>query len=59
MKLINIPGHSDGLFAVKLTNSEGKFVLLYSDGGYSSRSWQELIVSGISMDKTAQRRSLE
>ena len=59
VKLINIPGHSDGLCAVKLTNSEGKFVLLYSDGGYSSHSWQELIASGISMDKTAQRRSLE
>ena len=58
VKLINIPGHSDGLCAVKLTNSEGKFVLLYSDGGYSSRSWQEMIPSGISMNKAEQRRSL-
>lgn len=59
VKLINIPGHSDGLCAVKLTNAEGRFVLLFSDGGYASRSWRELITSGISMDKTAQRRSLE
>lgn len=59
VKLINIPGHSDGLCAVKLTNAEGRFVLLFSDGGYASRSWQELITSGISMDKTAQRCSLE
>lgn len=59
VKLINIPGHSDGLCAVKLTNAEGRFALLFSDGGYASRSWQEMIISGISMDKTAQRRSLE
>ena len=59
VKLINIPGHSDGLCAVKLTNAEGRFALLFSDGGYASRSWQEMITSGISMDKTAQRCSLE
>ncbi len=58
VKMINIPGHSDGLCAVKLTNAEGKFVLLFSDGGYASRSWQEMISSGICMDKTAQCRSL-
>lgn len=58
VKLINIPGHSDGLCAVKLKNADGKFVLLYSDGGYSSRSWQEMISSGISMNKAEQRRSL-
>lgn len=59
VKLINIPGHSDGLCAVKLTNAEGRFALLFSDGGYASRSWQEMIISGISMDKTAQLCSLE
>ena len=59
VKLINIPGHSDGLCAVKIKNSEGKYVLLFSDGGYSSRSWRELITSGIAMDKAAQRTSLE
>lgn len=34
-------------------------MLLYSDGGYASRSWEELIVSGIADDKAAQLRSLE
>ena len=57
--LINIPGHSDGQVAVKITGKEGKFVLLCADGGYAEKSWKELITSGISADKTAQRHSLE
>ena len=59
IELINIPGHSDGLFAVKVINDEGRFVLLFSDGGYSDRSWKEQITSGIAADKAAQKRSLE
>ena len=59
VKLINIPGHSDGLCAVKLRGADGSFVLLYSDGGYASRSWQELITSGISSAPAAQMRSLK
>ena len=57
--MINIPGHSKGLCALKITNSDGRFVLLFSDGGYARRSWEELIVSGIADDKAAQLRSLE
>lgn len=56
--LINIAGHSNGLFAVKVTNREGKYVLLASDGGYSTRSWQELIPSGIALDRQKQMQSL-
>lgn len=56
--LINIPGHADGLFAVKVKNREGKFVLLFSDGGYARKSWEEMITSGIAADKAAQKRSL-
>lgn len=59
IQLINIPGHSDGLFAVQIFNSEGKFVLLYSDGGYGSKSWKEMITSGIAADKIQQKKSLE
>lgn len=29
IELINIPGYADGLFAVKIKNEEGKFVLLF------------------------------
>lgn len=57
--MINIPGHCDGLCAVKLTNAEGKFVLLFADGGYATKSWQEMITSGVALDKKMQRKSLE
>ncbi|WP_211437228.1 hypothetical protein [Campylobacter curvus] len=57
--LVSIPGHSDGPFAVKITNAQGKFVLLVSDGGYAKRSWSEMITSGIALDRASQRRSLE
>lgn len=59
VKMINIPGHSDGLCAVKITNSKGKYVLLFSDGGYGERSWREMIPSGITMNKEKQLKSLE
>ena len=42
--LINIPGHADGLIAVKISNEEGKFVLLVGDGGYAEKSWTEMIL---------------
>lgn len=58
IKLINIPGHSDGLFAVKITYNN-KYVLLFSDGGYASKSWKEMILPGISMDKEKQYKSLQ
>ncbi|WP_455715059.1 MBL fold metallo-hydrolase [Anaerosporobacter sp.] len=58
VQLINIPGHADGLFAVKIVGADGKYVLLYSDGGYARRSWEEMITSGISLDKKLQKQSL-
>lgn len=59
LKMINIPGHSEGLCALKITNSEGKYVLLYADGGYATKSWKEMITSGIALDKKLQKQSLE
>ena len=58
IELINIPGHADGLFAVKVKNEEGKFVLLFSDGGYARKSWEQMITSGIAADKEQQKKSL-
>jgi len=58
IELINIPGHADGLFAVKVKNEEGRFVLLFSDGGYARKSWEEQITSGIAADKQLQKQSL-
>lgn len=59
IKMINIPGHSDGLCAVKIKNSDGKYVLLFSDGGYGEKSWRDMITSGITMDKEKQYQSLK
>ena len=56
---VAIPGHADGLFAVKVTGAGGRFALLFSDGGYARRSWEDMVVSGIANDRTAQQRSLE
>ena len=58
VELINIPGHSAGLFAVQITNGEGRFVLLVSDGGYATRSWRKMITSGVAADKALQKNSL-
>lgn len=59
IQLVHIPGHSNGLCAVKIMNDEGKYVLLFSDGGYAEKSWKELITSGISVDKSDQLQSLK
>ncbi len=59
VKMINIPGHSEGLCAAKIKNKNGKYALLFSDGGYAEKSWREMITSGISQDKAKQRKSLE
>ena len=56
--MVNIPGHADGLCALKLTNSDGKFVLLFADGGYAVKSWKEQILPGISSDRDLQKKSL-
>lgn len=57
--MIAIPGHSDGLCALKITNDDGKYVLLFADGGYATKSWKEMILSGVCVDKELQRKSLE
>ena len=59
IKMINIPGHCDGLCAVKITREDGKYVLLFSDGGYATKSCKEMITSGVSLDKEMQRKSLQ
>lgn len=57
--MIHIPGHSDGQCAIKLTNKKGEYVLLFADGGYATRSWQEMILPGISNNKKDQMISLQ
>jgi hypothetical protein len=36
---------------VKITREDGKYVLLFSDGGYATKSWKEMITSDVSLDK--------
>lgn len=55
---VAIPGHADGLFAVKVTGEDGRFALLFSDGGYSSRSWRDMTLSGIANNRAQQKASL-
>ena len=55
---IAIPGHADGLCAVRVRADDGRFVLLFSDGGYGERSWRELVPSGIANDRADQMASL-
>lgn len=57
--MVCIPGHSEGLCALKIKNAAGKYVLLFADGGYSTKSWRDMITSGITLDKQLQRQSLQ
>ena len=57
--MVNIPGHCDGLCAVKVANAEGRYVLLFADGGYATKSWKEMITSGVALDKEKQKQSLQ
>lgn len=58
--LINIKGHSDGLCALKIIDKDtGNYVLLYSDGGYSTKSWKDLILPGIIDDKEKGLKTLK
>lgn len=56
--MVNIPGHSAGQCAFKLTGADGRFALLVADGGYAARSWREMVLPGISQDRGLQRASL-
>lgn len=47
------------MFAVKVKNDEGKFVLLHSKGGYASKSRQDMILSGIAAQREQQKKSLQ
>lgn len=58
VELVNTPGHSSGLFATMVRGQDGRFVNLVSDGGYGKRSWRDMVLPGIALDKEAQRASL-
>ncbi len=57
VELVQIPGHTSGLTAVKI-NVGDKYVLLFSDGGYAAKSWQEMIPPGTALDEKQALQSL-
>ena len=53
--MVNLPGHADGLSAVR--NAESRFVRRFPDGGYGGKCREEMITSGIAADRQLQKRS--
>lgn len=58
IQLVHIPGHSKGLAATLIQNNDKK-VLYFSDGGYATRSWKEMLLPGVVEDKKAALESLK
>ena len=62
--LVNVPGHTDGMAAVLVTNGEmlehkQQSVLLPADAAFTRRNWEEGITPGFGFDPTLQRRALD
>lgn len=56
--LVSTPGHSNGLFSVKITNGE-KYVILASDSVYTQKSIKEHIIPGFTVDAGLAKKSVE
>ncbi len=56
--LVNIPGHTNGLSAAVIQNGL-KYVLLFADGGYARKSWQQMIPPGTALDGDKAMKSLQ
>ena len=57
--LIWTPGHSEGLVSLMVKNSSEEYVLLVADTGYAKKSWENLIIPGISINKEQALKSLK
>ncbi|MBO1198378.1 N-acyl homoserine lactonase family protein [Staphylococcus simiae] len=58
--MVWVPGHSKGLAATIIKNkNSNRFVLLASDSGYASKSWEENILPGVLINKKDAQDSLE
>ncbi|MGF2614479.1 N-acyl homoserine lactonase family protein [Rossellomorea vietnamensis] len=56
--LVHTPGHSDGMFSILVKMNNG-WLLLASDVGYSQKSWEEIILPGVTTNKVFAKKSLE
>lgn len=57
--LIWTPGHSKGLVSLMIKNDSEDYVLLVADTGYAKKSWENLIIPGISINKKQAYQSLK
>jgi len=57
--LVNTPGHSHGHFSVKVTGTDGRYVILAGDSVYTQRSIKEHIIPGFTVDKSLAKKSVE
>lgn len=55
---VNLPGHTNGMTGTIIQNNN-KFVLLCSDAGYMQKSWKELLIPGITVNKKKALASLK
>lgn len=56
--LVHTPGHSDGMFSVLVKMKKG-WLLLASDVGYGAKSWTEMVLPGVTTNRTYARKSLK
>ena len=56
--LVHAPGHSLGL-SVTLIQNKGKFVLLAADCGYGRKSWEQMILPGLIVDRKKLLQALQ
>lgn len=59
VQLINIPGHSHGLFAVKIEGKNGQYVILANDGAYVLESFTTKTIPGFTVDNGLAQKSLD
>ncbi|RLQ94603.1 N-acyl homoserine lactonase family protein [Falsibacillus albus] len=55
--LVHTPGHSDGMFSILIKMQNG-WVLLASDVGYSEKSWNDMILPGVTTNRKDAKKSL-
>lgn len=58
IQLVAIPGHTAGQAAIMIQNNDS-FIILCADAAYNSKSWNEMLLPGITTNKKQARRSLE
>lgn len=56
--LVHTPGHTDGMISV-LVKGNKQWIVLASDAGYAKKSWENMILPGLTTNKVAAKKSLE